>query len=64
MKNNIDNLNGLVEQLNSKITNYQNTIQVLQYENTLFKNDMMSVQDQNISEHESLIRQLQQINPV
>ncbi len=59
MKNNIDDLNGLVEQLNSKVTNYENTINVLQNENTLFKNDMMFVQDKTTLEQESLIRQLQ-----
>jgi len=59
MKNDIDDLNGLVKQLNSKIENYENTIQILQNENTLFKNDMMFVQDKNKSEHELLIRQLE-----
>jgi len=58
MKNDVDDLNSLVEQLNSKITKYENTIQVLQNENTLFRNDMMFVQDKTTSEYESLIRQL------
>jgi len=59
MKNSIDDLNSLVKQLNSKITSYEGTIQVLQNENTLFRNDMMSIQDKNTPEYESLIRQLQ-----
>ena len=59
MKNDIDDLIDLVSQLNSKITNYENTVQVLQNENSLFRNDMMFVQDKDKSEYESLIRQLE-----
>ena len=59
MKNEFDKLNQLVNDLNSKVDKYENTIQILEDENQLLKNDMIQVNDQNISEYESLVRQLQ-----
>jgi len=38
IKNDVDSLNDVVTQLNSKITNYEKNIQILQNENTLSKN--------------------------
>ena len=59
MKNNIDEQNELVIKLNSKIENYEGTIKMLVNENSLFKNDMMLIQDKNISKQESLINELE-----
>ena len=59
MKSEFDKLNQLVNDLNSKVNKYENTIQILEEENQLLKNDMIQVNDQNISEYESLVRQLQ-----
>ncbi|KFM19436.1 Matrixin domain containing protein [Marine Group I thaumarchaeote SCGC AAA799-P11] len=59
MKSEFDKLNQLANDLNSKVNKYENTIQVLEEENKLLKNDMIQVSDQDISEYESLVRQLQ-----
>lgn len=59
MKNEFDKLDQLVKELNSKVTKYENAIQVLEEENQLLKKDMVKVNDQSISEYESLVRQLQ-----
>ncbi|QDI88223.1 matrixin family metalloprotease [Candidatus Nitrosopumilus sp. SW] len=59
MKSEFDKMNQLVNELNSKVAKYENTIQVLEDENELLKNNMMQVNDESISEYESLVRQLQ-----
>ena len=59
MKSEFDKLNQLVNELNSKVNKYENTIQILEEENQLLRNDMIQVNDQDISEYESLVRQLQ-----
>ena len=59
MKTEFDKLNQLVNELNTKVEKYQSTIEILQDENQLLKNDMIQVNDQSLSEYETIVRQLQ-----
>lgn len=59
MKTEFDKLNQLVNELNTKIERYQSTIEILQDENQLLKNDMIQVNEQSISEYETIVRQIQ-----
>ena len=43
MKSEFDKMNQLANELNSKVAKYENTIQVLEDENKLLKNNMMQV---------------------
>ena len=59
MKTEFDKLNQLVNELNTKVEKYQSTIEILQDENQLLKNHMIQVNDQSLSEYETIVRQLQ-----